>query len=147
MQWGNRGGGTVQRALEARPTSGGSRLSGLSRMLLVTNLLPYSRMISIPSKRTGRSGGQTAGGDSKAFPQLKQPLFAVPLLRELRSACSVSILRDAVTVPTVCFSGLSEGRRGGGQQQFATRTLCVHLLGLEYSLCQHRNKSEGSHNF
>ena len=33
-------------------------------------------------------------------------------------------------MPTVCFSGFSEGRRGG-QQQFATQTLRVHLLGLE----------------
>ena len=40
----------------------------------------------------GRSGGQTAGGDSKAFPRLKQPLFAAPALRELESACRVSIL-------------------------------------------------------
>ena len=40
----------------------------------------------------GRFGGQTAGGDPKAFPRLKQPLFAVPALRELESACRVSIL-------------------------------------------------------
>ena len=40
----------------------------------------------------GRSGGQAAGGDSNAFPRLKQPLFAVPALRELESACRVSIL-------------------------------------------------------
>ena len=77
----------------------------------------------------GRPGGQTAEGDSKAFPRLKQPLFAVPALRELESACGVRLLLwDAATVPT----GFSEGRRGGGgQQQFATQTLRVHLLGLE----------------
>ena len=62
----------------------------------------------------GRSGGQTAGGDSKAFPRRKWPLFTMPALRALESACRVSILWDAVTVPTVCFSGFSEGRRGGG---------------------------------
>ena len=39
----------------------------------------------------GRSGGQTAGGDPKAS-RLKQPLFAVPALRELESACRVSVL-------------------------------------------------------
>ena len=44
----------------------------------------------------------------------------MPALRELESACRASILRDAVTVPTVCFSGFSEGR-WGGQQQFATQ--------------------------
>ena len=79
----------------------------------------------------GRSGGQTAKGDSKTFPRLKQPLFAVQALRELESASRVSILWDAVTVPTVCFSGLSEGRRGG-QQQFATQTLRGHLLAARY---------------
>ena len=36
----------------------------------------------------------------------------MPALRELESACRVSILRDAVTVPSVCFSGFSEGRPG-----------------------------------
>ena len=78
----------------------------------------------------GRFGGQIAGGDPKAFSRLQQPLFAVPALRELESACRVSIVWDAVTVPTVCFSGFSEGLLGG-QQQFATQTLRVHLLGLE----------------
>ena len=51
----------------------------------------------------GHSGGQAAGGDSKASPRLKQPLSAVPALRDLESACRVSILCDAVMVPTVCF--------------------------------------------
>ena len=37
---------------------------------------------------------------------------------------------DVVTVPTVCFSGFSEGHRGG-QQQFGTQPLRVHLLGLD----------------
>ena len=37
-------------------------------------------------------GGQTAGGHSKAFPWPKKPLFAVPALRELESACRVSTL-------------------------------------------------------
>ena len=40
----------------------------------------------------GRFGGQTAGGHPKAFPRPKKPLFAVPALRELESACRVSIL-------------------------------------------------------
>ena len=40
----------------------------------------------------GRSGGQTAGGHPKAFPRPRQPLFAVPALRELDSACRFSIL-------------------------------------------------------
>ena len=42
----------------------------------------------------GRSGGQT-------------------VLRELESACRVSVLRDAVTVPTVCFSGVLLGSPEG----------------------------------
>ena len=40
----------------------------------------------------GRFGGQIAGGHPKAFPWPKKPLFAVPALRELESACTVSIL-------------------------------------------------------
>ena len=32
-----------------------------------------------------------AGGPRKAFPRPRQPLFAVPALRELESACRVSI--------------------------------------------------------
>ena len=40
----------------------------------------------------GRFGGQTASGHPKAFPRPRQPLFAVPALRELESACRVSIL-------------------------------------------------------
>ena len=78
----------------------------------------------------GRFGGQTAGGHPKAFPRPRQPLFAVPALRELKSACSVSILLDAVTVPPA-FHGVLRGSPGGGQQQFANQTLRVHLLGLE----------------
>ena len=60
------------------------------------------------------------------------PLFAVPALRELESFCRVSTLWDVVTVPTVCCSGVRGGGvTRGGQQQFATQTLRVHLLGQE----------------
>ena len=81
----------------------------------------------------GRFGGQTAGGHPKAFSWARQALFAVPALREFESACRVSILCEGVTVPTVCFSGALRGSPGEGQQQFATQTLHVHLLGLEKS--------------
>ena len=40
----------------------------------------------------GRFGGQTAGGHPKVFPRPRRPLFAAPALRELESACRVSIL-------------------------------------------------------
>ena len=40
----------------------------------------------------GSFGGQTAGGHPKAFPWPKKSLLAVPALRELESACRVSIL-------------------------------------------------------
>ena len=40
----------------------------------------------------GRFGEQAAGGHPKASPRPKQPLFGVPALRELESACRVSIL-------------------------------------------------------
>ena len=42
--------------------------------------------------RRGRLGGQTAGGHPKAFPRPRQPVFAVPALREIEGACRVSIL-------------------------------------------------------
>ena len=45
----------------------------------------------------GRFGGQTVGGDSKAFPWLKQPLFAVPALRELESACRVVVFCELLS--------------------------------------------------
>ena len=53
------------------------------------------------------------------------------ILGELESACRVSILCDALTVRTVCFSGALRGSPGR-QQQFAIQTLRVHLLGLDY---------------
>ena len=59
----------------------------------------------------GRSRGQTAGGGSKAFPRLKQPLFAVPALRELESACRVSLCEMLSQYPQSAFQGFSEGRR------------------------------------
>ena len=61
----------------------------------------------------GRFGGQTARGHPKASPQPRQPLFSVPALRELESACRASILWDAVTVPAVCFSGALRGSPEG----------------------------------
>ena len=79
----------------------------------------------------GRSGEQTAGGHPKASPRPRQPHFAGPALRELESACRLSIFWDPVTVPTVCFSGVLRTSSQGGQQQFATQTLRVHLLGIE----------------
>ena len=39
----------------------------------------------------GHSGGQTAGGHPKACPRPRQPVLAVSALRELESACKVSI--------------------------------------------------------
>ena len=43
----------------------------------------------------------------------QQPLFEVPALRELESACRDSILCNGVTVPTVCFSGVVRVRQRG----------------------------------
>ena len=60
----------------------------------------------------GRPGAQIAGGHPQALPRPRQPLFAVPALTErereregLKVLGGVNILWDAVTVPTVCFSG------------------------------------------
>ena len=56
---------------------------------LNSKLQGVTKSISVNGR--GRFGGQTAGGHPKAFSQLRQPLFAVPALRELESACRVSI--------------------------------------------------------
>ena len=70
----------------------------------------------------------------KPFLGLKQPLFAGPALRELESARTVSILCETLPhYPQSAFQG-SPRVAGGGQQQFATQTLRVHLLGLEITL-------------
>ena len=42
----------------------------------------------------GRSGGQAARGHPKACPRPRLPLSAVPALKELKSACRVSIFHD-----------------------------------------------------
>ena len=63
--------------------------------------------------RSGRFGGQTAGGHPKASPRRRQPLFAVLALRELESACRVCTLWYAVTVPMVCFSEILRGSSVG----------------------------------
>ena len=68
---------------------------------------------SIMCKWTRPFGGQTAGGPPKASPRPSQPLFAVPALRELERCLQVSIVRDAVTIPTVCFSGALWGSPEG----------------------------------
>ena len=75
-------------------------------------------------------GDRLPEGAQKPLP--RQTLFAVLALRELESwACRVSILWDAVTVPTVCASGAFGGRQKGVQQQFATQTFRVHWLGID----------------
>ena len=68
----------------------------------------------------------------KASPRPRQPLFAVPALRELESACRVSILWDAVTVPTVCFSGALRGSPEGVSSR--GRTLQAGVLGTFWKL-------------
>ena len=82
-------------------------------------------------RANGRAVRQTAGGYSNAFPRLKQPLFAVSASRELESASRVVFfVRCCHSTHSLLFRVL-RGSRGGGQQQFATQTLRVHLLGLD----------------
>ena len=75
-------------------------------------LKPLCKNGTISANGRGRSGGQAGRGDSKAFPRLKQPLFAVLALRELESACRVSLLWDAVTVPQSAFQSSPRVARG-----------------------------------
>ena len=67
----------------------------------------------------GRSGAQTAGGDSKAFPRLKQPLFAVPALRELESACWLVFCEMPAQYPRSAFRVL----RGSAQAVLGMDTM------------------------
>ena len=61
--------------------------------------LPEAQGSLTPSQRLAKFVSNTS------LPWPIQPIFAVPALRELESACRVSILWDAVTVPTGCFAG------------------------------------------
>ena len=60
---------------------------------------PYSRICTW----TRPVWGTDCWRSPTAFPRPRQPLFAVPELRELESACRVSMSFDFVTVPRVCF--------------------------------------------
>ena len=95
--------------------------------------------VALPLHQTDRMCKWTQPFLGDGLPEVTQkpclgpgsPLLAVPSLRELESPCRVSMLRDADTAPTVCFSGVFRGLPGG-QQQFATQTLRIHLLGIEF---------------
>ena len=96
----------------------------------------------------GRSGAQIAGGHPKASSRPRQPAFAAPASRELESAWRVGIfLRCCHSSHGLLFRG-SAGVATGGQQQFATQTLRVHLLGIDQKdrsllRCAHgKNKGE-----
>ena len=56
-------------------------------------------------RANGRFGGQTAGGHPKAFPRPGQPLLPVPAVRELESACRVSVLRCCHSAHGLLFMG------------------------------------------
>ena len=89
-----------------------------------------SVIISVMCKWTRPFWGTDCQRPPKASFRPRQPCFAAPALRELESACRVSIFWDAVTVPTVCFSKALRVTREG-QQQPPTQTLCIHLLGID----------------
>ena len=61
----------------------------------------------------GRSGDRLPEGTQKPLLRPRQTPFAALALRELESACRVSIFWDAVTVPMVCFSGVLRGSPEG----------------------------------
>ena len=81
----------------------------------------------------GRFGEQTAGGHPDAFPQPRQPLFAVPALRGLEVLAGLACCEMLSQYPESALQGLSAvAGGGGGQQQFVTQTLRVHLLGIDF---------------
>ena len=74
-------------------------------------------------------GDSVGGGSTKAFPRARQRRFAVPALRELEVLAGLSFCEMRSQYPQSAFQGFSRGR--WGQQQFATQTLHVHLLGID----------------
>ena len=93
----------------------------LTKMVVLTIMVQNAfRQYCGDSLVNGRGclGGQSARGHPKAFPRLGLPLFAVPALRELESACRVSVFLRCCDSPTVCFSGLCEG------PQLGSATVC-----------------------
>ena len=71
------------REMGARPPSAILSRKGIGRYGGVSRTGPLSGR--------GRSRGQIAGRDPKMIPRPRQPLFAVPALRELESACRVGL--------------------------------------------------------
>ena len=61
----------------------------------------------------GRSGEQTAGGHPKASPRPGQPPFAGPALRELESACRLSIFEMLSQYPRSAFQGFCRCHQRG----------------------------------
>ena len=79
----------------------------------------------------GRSGGQAAVEQPKASPRPRQSPFAVTAVRELESACRVSMfLRCCHSTHGLLLRG-SAGVTRRGKQQFAAQTLSVQLLGIQ----------------
>ena len=81
-------------------------------------------------KWTRPSWGTGCRRSPKSLSSAKQRLFAVPALSS-KVLAGLAFCKMLSQDP-VCFSwGCPAGSGGGGQQQFATQTLCVHLLGLD----------------
>ena len=71
------------------------------------------------------------GTDCRRSPKSRaSPLFAVPASRELESAGTMRFYEILSQYPQSAFQGFSGGCQGG-QQQFATQTLRVSLLGIQ----------------
>ena len=66
----------------------------------------------------GRSGGQAGRATQKPLLGESSPPLQCWQMRELESACRVSILSDALTVPTVAFQGFC------GRHQRASAVVC-----------------------
>ena len=83
----------------------------------------------------GRFGGQTAAGHPKPFLGPKILSAQCRHWESLKVLAGLVFVRDAVTVPAVCFLGTFGGPQRG-QQQSATQTLRVHLLSIDFGQCR-----------
>ena len=96
-------------------------------------------------------GDRLSEGTQKPLFGPGNPPFAALALRELKSACRVSIFRDAVTVPTVCFQGFCGGSPEGvssSSRPKPSASMCLYgKLGSFYCrflLATARNSSSPS---
>ena len=82
----------------------------------------------------GCFGGQTAGGHPQAFPRPRQPLFAVPALRELKGVWrGEHFVRCCHSAHSLLHKGFPGGRQGGLSSSCDPNPACPFARFRHYS--------------